>query len=115
VRIEVDVVGQMVPKIQAAMAADGRKPYFLAAMFYFENDLDLDQAAAWMRAALAEQPGHIGMLHRLALILAKKGDIAGAIAAATESLEGAKKSGRELREEYTRLNTALLSRLRGGS
>jgi hypothetical protein len=113
-RLEVDVVGQMVPKIMAAMASEGRRPYFLAAMFYFENDLDLDQAAAWMAAAIAEQPGHIGMLYRQALILAKKGDTPGAIAAATRSLDGAAKANRELREEYTKLNTVLLAKLRGG-
>ena len=112
VAIGVDVVAQVVPKIRAAMQSEGRKPYFLAAMFYFENDLDLDQAAAWMAAALAGQPDHIGMLYRQALILEKKGDIAGALAAAERSLAGAETSPRELREEYIRLNTPLIARLR---
>lgn len=113
VLITVDTVGLTVPRIEAAMRADGRKPYFLAAMFYFENDLDLEQAAAWMAAALAESPGHIGMLYRQALILEKKGDREGAIAAARASLAGAATAARELREEYTSLNTALLARLLG--
>lgn len=112
VRIEIDVVAQVVPRIEDAMKADGRKPYFLAAMFYFENDLDLAKAAEWMAAAIAEQPGHIGMLHRLALILEKKGDYKGALAAAQQSLAGAQKAARELRDEYTRLNTPLIERLK---
>jgi len=112
VTITVDVVGLVMPQIAAAMQAEGRKPYFTAAMFYYENNLDLDQAAAWMNAAIAERPGHIGMLHRLALILAKKGDKPGALAAARQSLDGAQKVGPELRDEYTRLNTALIEKLK---
>lgn len=112
VRISIDVVAQVVPRIQEAMKAEGRRPYFLAAMFYFENDLDLAQAAEWMAAALAEQPGHIGMLHRQALILEKKGDYASALAAAERSLAGAQESARELREEYTRLNEPVITRLK---
>ncbi len=111
VALGVDVVALTVPRIEAAMKADGKRPYFPAAMFYFENGLDLDLAARWMAAALAESPGHIGMLHRQALILEKKGDRDGAIRAARASLAGAASAARELREEYTRLNTALLARL----
>jgi hypothetical protein len=66
-----------------------------------------------MAAAIGEQPGHIGLLHRQAQILAKKGDIAGATAAAERSLAGAAKASPELRDEYTRLNKALIEKLRG--
>lgn len=111
VPIEVDVVGLVVPRIEEAMRGEGRKPYFLAAMFYYENNLDLDKAAEWMAAALEQRPGHIGMLHRQALILAKKGDKAGALAAAQASLDGAQAAGVELRDEYTRLNKALIEQL----
>ncbi len=112
VRIEVDVVGQLVPQIEAAMKAEGKKPYFAAAMFYFENDLDINKAAEWMAAAIEERPEQLGMLYRQGLILAKKGDKAGALAAAQKSLEAAAKAGsEELREEYLRLNTALIKKL----
>jgi Protein of unknown function (DUF2911) len=112
VQIEVDVVAQVVPQIEAVMSSDAeKKPYFLAAMFYYENDIDLDKAAEWMAAALEQNPGHIGMLHRQALILAKKGDKEGALAAARASLAGAADVNRELREEYIRLNTALIEKL----
>ncbi len=112
VRIEVDVVRLTVPRIEASMKAAGRKPYFMAAMFYFENGLDLGLAAEWMAAALQESPGHIGMLHRQSLILERKGDRVGALAAAEASLAGAAKSPPELRQEYTRLNTPLIARLK---
>lgn len=112
VPIEVDVAGIMRPHIEAAMKAEGRKPYFLAAMFYYENGLDINKAAEWITAAVAEQPTHIGILHRQALILAQKGDTAGALAAAQKSYDGAQSAGPELKAEYTRLNSALMDRLR---
>lgn len=113
VTIATDVVGLTVPRIEAALRAEGRRPYFAAAMFYFEQGLDLNKAAEWMALALKDSPGHVGMLHRQALILEKKGDRPGAIAAARASLEGANAAGRELRDEYVRLNTTLLRRLLG--
>ncbi len=113
IRIAVDIRATVVPQLEAALQAEGRRPYFLAAMFYFENNLDLDRAAELMALALKDNPGHIGMLYRQALILDKKGDRAGAIAAAESSLAGAATTASpELRDEYTRLNTALLARLR---
>ncbi len=110
--LAVDVRATAVPVIEEALRTEGRKPYFLAAMFYYENDLDIDRAAELIGLALQGAPNHIGILHRQALILAKKGDTAGAIAAAERSLAGAQSSPPELKAEYTRLNTALLERLR---
>jgi hypothetical protein len=111
VRIGVDVVAQVVPQIEAAMQADEKKPYFRAAMFYYENGLDIDKAAEWITAAVAANPQHIGMLHRQALILAKQGNKTGALEAARKSLAGAATSPPELKAEYTRLNQALIERL----
>lgn len=113
VRLEIDVRATVVPRLEEALAGEGRRPYFQAAMFYFENDLDLARAAELMELALERSPGHIGMLYRLGLILERKGDIPGATAAAEASLAGAASAAPELKQEYTRLNTALLTRLRG--
>ncbi len=115
-KLEVDVVGTLVPQIEAAMAAtEGKKPYFAAAMFYYENNLDLKKAAAWMDAAIAEQPNQMWMIYRKGLILAKAGDKAGALAAAQQSLDLVKndtKSPASLKDEYTRLNNALIASLK---
>ncbi|MDX1408773.1 MAG: DUF2911 domain-containing protein [Saprospiraceae bacterium] len=111
VRIEIDLEATVLPGLEAALQADGRRPYFRAAMFYFENDLDINRAAELMALALEQAPGHIGMLYRQALILERKGDLAGARAAAEASLAGAQDAGDELKAEYTRLNKALLERL----
>jgi hypothetical protein len=112
VKIEVDVKGVLVPQIEAAMKAEGDKPWFQAAMFYYTHDLDLKKALTWMDAGLAEQPQAFWMIHRKGLILAKMGDKAGAIAAAEKSLEMARAAQGGIKDEYVRLNEALLAKLR---
>lgn len=116
VKLEVDLVGTLVPQVEALMASnEAKKPYFSAAMFYYENNQDLKKAAAWMDAAIAENPGQMWMVYRKGLILAKAGDKAGALKAAQESLELVKndtKSPQSLKDEYTRLNNALIASLK---
>ena len=50
IKVELDVTSKLVPEIEAAMAApEGRKPYYQAAMFYYDHDQDLKKAAnGWM-------------------------------------------------------------------
>ncbi len=114
VKLEVDVVAQLKPQIEAVMAGNAeKKPYFQAAMFYFENGGDLKQALAWMDAGLKEQPAAFYMVYRKGLILAKMGDKAGALAAAKASREAAAKDNRPgIRDEYVRLNDALIASLK---
>ena len=114
VKIEVDVVSTLVPQIEAAMAsAEPKKPYSASAMFYYENNLDLKKAAAWMDAAIAERPDAYFIIYRKGLILAKMGDKAGALAAANQSIETARKDTTvTLRDEYVRLNEALIARVK---
>ena len=111
--IEVDLVGMLAPQIEAALATPGPKaPYAQAAMFYLENNLDLKKAAAWMDAAIAANPKAFYLVYRKGLILEKMGDKAGAIAAAEASLAAAEKETGSIKDEYVRLNQALLARLR---
>lgn len=115
VKIEVDVVSKVRPQLEALMASDSdKKPYFAAAMFYFENGGDLKKALEWMDAGLKEQPGAFYMVYRKGLILAKMGDKAGALAAAKASKEGAAQASDRpsLRDEYIRLNDALIASLK---
>ena len=111
VEIAVNVTGQLVSQIEAAMVADGKKPYFQAALFYLEHNLDLTKAAQWMDAALAEQPDAFPMLYHKARLLAKQGDKAAAIATARKSIELAAKATGPAKGEYTRLNEALIASL----
>jgi hypothetical protein len=112
VRVDTDLVATMVPKIQAAMSGEGKKPWYQAAWFYYENDLDPKQAAAWMAEAVKERPDTVWMVHRQALILKKAGDKAGALVAAQKSLELAAKAGGSLGAEYERLNEELIAALK---
>jgi hypothetical protein len=112
VKIAVDVAGALVPQIEAVMAsADAKKPYFASAMFYYDNNLDMKKAAAWMDAAIAEQPDAFYMIYRKGLILEKAGDKAGALAAAQKSLEMARKAPGLVGTEYVRLDEALIARV----
>jgi hypothetical protein len=113
VKLEADVVGTLVPQIEAALANPGEKaPYAQAALFYLENNLDLKKAAAWMDAAIAANPKAFYLVYRKGLILEKLGDKAGAIAAAEASLAAAEKDTSPAKDEYVRLNKTLLARLR---
>jgi len=113
VPITIDTVGLLVPQIEAAMASSAeKKPYFQAAMFYFENGLDLKKSLEWMDAGLAANPKAYWMIYRKGLILAKSGDKAGAKAAAEQSLAMAEKESGNVRDEYIRLNKALLESLK---
>jgi len=109
VKLETDLVESLKEKIQAAMAGEGKKPYFQAAMFYYEHDLDLKQALAWIDEAIKEKPDAVWMVYRKGLIQAKAGDKKGALASAQAALELAKKAGGSLGAEYTRLSETLIA------
>ena len=111
VKIEVAVVAKVVAQIDAAMAADGKKPYGQAAMFYLDHNLDLKKAAGWMDAAIAEQPNAFWLAYHKARLLAKMGDKAGAIASARASIDLVSKETGPEKGEYTRLNEALIASL----
>ena len=93
-------------------APGGNKPYTPAAMFYLEHNLDLKKAVAWMDAALAEQPNFYPFTYRKALIQAKMGDKDGAIATAKLSMDQASKDKGPAKDEYIRLNEALIASLK---
>lgn len=112
VLISIDLKATVIPQLEESLTKDGKKPYFRAAMFYFENDLDINRAAELMNLAINENPTHMGMLYRQALILERKGDTKEAIIASEKSLAEAQKASKELKEEYIKLNTAFLSRLK---
>ena len=106
-----DVTSSLVPQIEAVMASDEpKKPYFSAAMFYYDHNLDLKKASAWITTAAA-QPGQFQfvMLYYKGVILAKVGDNAGALSAAQQSLELVANQSGELKDEYTRKNNAVIA------
>lgn len=109
VKLHSDVAKVIVPQIEAAMKAEGKKPYFPSAMFYYEHGLDLKKALAWMDEALKEQPDAVWMVYRKGLIQAKAGDKAGALASAKQALMLAEKAGGSIGAEYKHLCEALIA------
>lgn len=112
-KLEVDTVGLFLPKIDAVMASDApKKPYVQAALFYYEHNLDLKKALGWIDTAAAAQPELFYYQYQKARILAKMGDKPGALAAAKLSIEGANKAEGAVKDEYLRLNEALIEKLK---
>jgi hypothetical protein len=109
IKFEVELTGKLVPQIEAVMASDAnQKPYYQAAMFYYDHGQDLSKAGKWVDAAIAERETHY-IVYLKAKILAKLGDKEGAIAAAKRSTElaiTAKDTG------YVKLNEDLISSLK---
>jgi hypothetical protein len=109
IHIEIELTSKLVPQIETLMASDAKdKPYFQAAMFYYDHGQDLQKASKWVDAAIAQREAYY-IVHLKAKILAKLGDKDGAIAAAKHSSElavKAKDSG------YVKLNDDLISSLK---
>lgn len=113
VQVTVDVKGVLVPQIEAALAAEGsRKPYFQAAMFYFDHNVDLKKAGEWMDAAIAQRPDMFWAHYHRARLHAATGNKDAARASAQKSIEVAKQAGGAVADEYVRLNEALLATLK---
>ncbi|HUA39895.1 MAG TPA: DUF2911 domain-containing protein [Candidatus Sulfopaludibacter sp.] len=114
IRLAVEVTGKLVPQIEAAMAAPGKKSdgfYFQAATFYYNHGLDLKKALDWVNAGLADNPRiAFEMFHLKAEILANLGDKPGAIAAAKQSTELALKAEGPA-SSFPKMNQDLISSL----
>ena len=109
IKVELDVTSKLLPQIEAVMAAEGgNKPYFQAAMFYYDHGQDLSKAKEWVEAAIKQREAYY-IVHLKAKILAKLGDKEGAIAAANRSTELAKAAKDSA---YVKLNDDLISSLK---
>ena len=109
VKIEVDFADKLRSQIEAVMDSDNaKKPYYQAALFYYNSGLDLEKAKKWIDAAIAEHEAHY-FLYLKAEILKKLGDKNGAIAAAKRSSELAEKANEP---ESVKLNTQLIDSLK---
>lgn len=109
VKLEMDLTSKLVPQIEAVMASDQKnKPYYQAAMFYYDHGQDLQKAGKWVDAAIAQREAHY-IVYLKAKILAKLGDKEGAIAAAKRSSELAVKASDP---GYVKMNEDLISSLK---
>jgi len=93
--------------IDAVMTGPSAQDMFNAAVYYLENNKDIDKAKIWVDTAVemtADQPRFWYLRHQ-SLIHAKTGNTKTAIAAATMSLQLAEKAGNQA---YVNMNTASL-------
>jgi uncharacterized protein HemY len=103
------VTSKLVPQIEATMASDSKnKPYYPAAMFYYDHGQDLKKASEWVDAAIKQREAHY-IVYLKAKILAKLGDKEGAIAAAKRSSELAVKANDP---GYVKMNDDLIASLK---
>jgi hypothetical protein len=108
IKMEVNIVDKLVSQIEAVMASDEKKkPYFQAAMFYYNHGQDLHKASEWVDKAISEREAHY-IVYLKAEILAKLGEKKGAIEAAKRSSELAVKANDT---GYVKMNADLISKL----
>ncbi len=95
---------KVMANIEAAMKTD-QKPYFPAALYYLENNKDLNKALEWASEAEKSNPKAPWFKVGKARIQLKMGDKKGANLTATEALKIAKEINNE---EYVRLSQDLI-------
>ena len=108
VPISVDVDKKVMAQIDDAMKNDSR-PYFNAAMYYMDNNKDLNKALEWFNKAADQNPEAFWVLHQKAKCLGKLGKKADAVATAKKSIELAQKAKND---DYVKLNEDLIKSLK---
>jgi hypothetical protein len=106
--IKVDIDSKIMAQIESLMNTDN-KPYFNAAMYYIDNNKDLNKAAGWLEKATAQTPNAYWIWYQKARCLALLGKKADAMTASVKSLELAK-AGKN--PDYVTLNEKLQSTLK---
>jgi hypothetical protein len=116
-KLEVDIVGDLLAKIDAAMGSPGPKPAQTcldAATFYFNHskeNKDLTKELLWVNQGLVgDSPIAYELLYLKAEILAKSGDSAGAMEAARQSMQQAI-AAEGPGTPYVKLNTDVMAGL----
>jgi len=102
--IAVDQSAEIMAGIEQAMKGE-KKPYFAAAQYYYNNDLDINKAVEWANEADKGNTQAPHIKYWRARILLKSGDKAGAIQVANEGIEMAKAANNE---EYVKLNSQVV-------
>lgn len=105
IKLETDVDARVMANIDKAMQGT-RKPYYFAAIYYYNHNKDMHTALAWMQEQDKAQPNQYNIKYWMARIQLKGGDKAGAIANATEGLRLA---NAEPNPEYIRMNKEVLA------
>ncbi|MBS1760421.1 MAG: DUF2911 domain-containing protein [Bacteroidetes bacterium] len=105
--VSTDVDSKIMSQIDQMMNKDTR-PYGAAALYYMENNKDLNQSLAWYDKAVEQQPKAFWLQYQRATCLAKLGKKAEAKAAAEKSKAMAAEAKND---DYVKLNEKLLAEL----
>ena len=103
--LKTNVSKRIVANIDDAMKGDN-KPYYMAAIWYYNHGLDNNKALAWIQEQNKAQPQAFNVKYWLAKIQLKAGDKKAAIAAANEGLKLALAQNNQ---EYVRMNREVLT------
>ena len=106
--VRVDLDGKIMAQIDNLMNADNR-PYFNAAMYYLDNNKDLNKAAEWLEKASAQSPTAYWVWYQKARCLSLLGKKSEAMAASSKSLDLAKAAKNP---DYVTLNEILQASLK---
>jgi tetratricopeptide (TPR) repeat protein len=99
--VTMDVKEKLKAQIEAGMNAD-KKPYYQAAQFYNEYEIDLPKALTNVDKAIEANPTAYWMMLYKAKIQEKMGDFNGALITSQQSMEAAKKADNP---DYIKSNT----------
>ncbi|WP_307526757.1 DUF2911 domain-containing protein [Pedobacter sp. W3I1] len=105
INITTSIDEKVMANIAEAMKGE-KKPYFNAAMYYYQNGKDLKTALEWMTEAEKSDPKAPWFKLWKGRIQLKMGDKAGASATAQQGIDAAKT---QKVDEYVRLNSELLA------
>lgn len=105
VNMTTDVDSKVMASIDEAMKTD-KKPYFQAAVYYYENGKDLNKALEWINIAESADAKAPWIKYQKGRIQLKMGDKSGAAQTAKAGLEAAKAMNNA---EYIRLNGKILA------
>ncbi|MEC5144519.1 DUF2911 domain-containing protein [Chitinophaga sp. 212800010-3] len=109
VSITANIDDKITAQINEAMKSGDKKPYFQAAVYYFENGKDLKQAVEWINEAAAQSPDAFWVWYQKARINAKAKNNAVAKEAAQKSIELATAAKND---DYVTLNKKLLATIK---
>jgi len=103
--LKTEVVNRVAANIESSMKEEN-KPYYMSAIWYYNHNMKLQQALAWMQEADKITPNAYNVKYWLSRLQLKLGDKKSSIASAKEGLMLAEK---EKNVEYMRLNKEVLT------
>lgn len=104
IHLKADVNSRVIANINKMMKGKD-KPYYIAAVWYYNHNLDMKKALVWMNEMEKVQPDAYNVKYWKGRILLKLGDKKAAVTAAKEGLAIAEKDGNS---EYIRMNKEVL-------